>query len=37
MAETNVTVYLFFVDIKLDSLAYYYYYQQRLCVIYFDN
>lgn len=36
MAETNVTVYLFFVDIKLDSLAYYYY-QQRLCVIYFDN
>lgn len=35
MAETNVTVYLFFVDIKLDSLAYYYYYQQ--CVIYFDN
>lgn len=35
MAETNVTVYLFFVDIKLDSLAYYY--QQRLCVSYFDN
>lgn len=34
MAETNVTVYLFFVDIKLDSLAYYYYQQ---CVIYFDN
>lgn len=33
--ETNVTVYLFFVDIKLDPLVYYY--QQRLCVIYFGN
>lgn len=33
MADTNVTVYLFFVDIKLDSLAYYY----QQCVIYFDN